>query len=494
MQAVAVDEVLNTAEDVELLPLGWIRVPISDVARLRSEKADPRTDGKLPFVGMDDIEADGLRVVQMRPFSEMRSLGNRFRVGDMLYGRLRPYLNKTATVSVVGACSGELLVFEPTSAVHVRYLQYFMHSRRFVLWVSSVTSGDRPRISFDVAASYTMPLPPFAEQKRIVVRIDALFAEIEEGEAALASARKGLETFRRALLKSAVTGDLTKDWRAANPPTESGQDLLTRISRERATAPRTRVRRSAETTPFDTSALPHLPESWVWSRLDVVGEIRSGQTPKGIEGVTHPSGGIPWFKVSSMNSVTEEQPLKISEWNLTERDALALGMQILPVGAICFPKRGGSILTNKKRRLGTSGTIDLNMMAYIPHEELSSLSWLFFLNLDLKTIFDGSNVPQINYGDVAYLPIPIPPPSEAAEILRRVSEALSAMDDTRTILDAEAADAARLKQSILKSAFEGRLVPQDPNDEPATALLARLADNPAAERRPRGRRKAQAAS
>jgi type I restriction enzyme S subunit len=79
-------------------------------------------------------------------------------------------------------------------------------------------------------------------------------------------------------------------------------------------------------------------------------------------------------------------------------------------------------------------------------------------------------------------PIPIPPPAEADEVVRRVSDALSASADTLVLLDAEAADAARLKQSILKAAFEGRLMPQDPADEPAGALLARLVSHPTAKR------------
>jgi type I restriction enzyme S subunit len=83
------------------------------------------------------------------------------------------------------------------------------------------------------------------------------------------------------------------------------------------------------------------------------------------------------------------------------------------------------------------------------------------------------------------LPVPVVRQSEAAEILRRVSEALAAVADTQALLDAEAADAARLKQSILKAAFEGRLSFQDPADEPASALLARVR---AATERPERRR------
>ena len=90
----------------------------------------------------------------------------------------------------------------------------------------STVSGDRPRIDFATIAGFDFPLAPLAEQRRIVARVDALFAEIAEGEAALAAARKGLDTFRRALLKAAVSGELTKDWRAANPATETGHDLL----------------------------------------------------------------------------------------------------------------------------------------------------------------------------------------------------------------------------------------------------------------------------
>jgi type I restriction enzyme S subunit len=105
-----------------------------------------------------------------------------------------------------------------------------------------------------------------------------------------------------------------------------------------------------------------------------------------------------------------------------------------------------------------------------------------------------TNLASISLSKISMLPVPIPPPTEAVEILRRVSDALSSAADTLAMLDAEAADAARLKQSLLKAAFEGRLARQDPADEPANALLARLKaqnSNRAAIRPPKPKRHAR---
>ena len=105
-----------------------------------------------------------------------------------------------------------------------------------------------------------MPVAPLPEQRRIVARIDELFAEIAEGEAALERARQGLDTWRRALLKAAVTGELTRDWREANGPTETGADLLARIraGREASGQKILRSRKSIGAAPLDIAALPLL--------------------------------------------------------------------------------------------------------------------------------------------------------------------------------------------------------------------------------------------
>jgi type I restriction enzyme S subunit len=486
---------LPDGEGLTPLPEGWDLVRISAVARLRSEKADPQSDAGLRFVGMDDIRTNGLKVIQTRAFSEMKSLGNRFHAGDLLYGRLRPYLNKTAVVGEEGACSGELLVIETTPAIDVRYLQFFLHSRRFVGWVSSVTSGDRPRISFETAANFEISLAPLAEQRRIVARVDALFAEIAEGEAALAAARRGLDTFRRALLKAAVTGELTKDWREKNTVTETGHDLLARIVKSRAAKAPAKGRPHRTARPLETSFLPNFPEGWCRAALaDMV--------------ISGPTNG---YSPKKSNDGTGTLALKLTATtkghiDLSSRAIKALS-ETISAGSDLFLKPGDLLFQrgNTVEYVGIAaiyeGPADKyiypDLMIRVRTTDPSVAEWIWRVANSpqgRKYMSDNATgtagtMPKISGEILRNFPVPIPPPAEATEILRRVSDALAASADTLAVLDAEAADAARLKQSILKAAFEGRLSAQDPAEEPASALLARLATKPTVTRAKRGRAK-----
>lgn len=479
-------------ETGQVLRYGWVHVPIDMVVQLRSEKADPRVEGHLPFVGMDDIETDGLTVAQTRPFSGMKSLGNRFRPGDMLYGRLRPYLNKTAIVDREGACSGELLVLAPSAAIDVRYLQYFMHSRRYVGWVSAAVSGDRPRVGFETLSGFAIPLAPLAEQRRIVARVDALFAEIAEGETALAVARKGLDIFRRALLKAAVTGELTKDWRAANPVSESGHDLLARIAKERATKSQAKGRgqRTADVPPLQTSFLPSLPENWTYATLGELFDVSTGSTPSRSD-PTLWNGGIPWVssgEVAFCRIRTTRETISIAGLGNPATRLNPIGTVLLAMIGEGKTRGQCAILDVAAANNQNAAAIRVSATPIPPEFVYEVLEERYFRS---RRESQGGNQPALNGGKVAEMAIPLPPLNEISEILRRLSEARSAAADTLAVLDAETAEAARLKQSILKAAFEGRLVPQDPADEPASALLTRLATDGPAPRAERGRAKSR---
>jgi type I restriction enzyme S subunit len=334
------------------------------------------------------------------------------------------------------------------------------------------------------------PLAPIAEQRRIVTQVNALFAEIAEGEAALAAARKGVDMFRRALLKAAVTGELTKDWRTSNHKSETGHALLRRIAKDRATkAPaRGRRRRNADAQPLDISSLTELPEGWAWATVD---EVKTGQQRNGISIPGTPSP--PGVKAMRLDALTARGlnldavryiPLpegRVQDYRVNSGDLLISRANGSPefVGRAVYVANIDETVVFPDTIIRYPLGVDQQIGRWV------ELAWNspFGRSQIRRLAKTTAGILKISQEDIAQIALPVPPLAEAAEILRRVSDALSAAADTLAMLDAEGADVARLKQSILKAGFEGRLVPQDPADEPASALLARLGPHPTAKRR-----------
>jgi type I restriction enzyme, S subunit len=486
------------------VPEGWTWAKIEEVAPVNPstnfDTLDPASE--LPFVPMAAVaeETGKIDLSARRPLQSVSKGYVRFREGDVIFAKITPCMENGKVAPVVGVPGGyaagstEFHVFRP-AAVDQRYLWYWLVGRGFRGRAKGNMSGSagQLRVPVDWLREADIPLPPLVEQRRIVGRVDALFAEITEGETALAAARKGLDTFRRALLKAAVTGELTKDWRAVIPITETSSDLLARIAKDSANKTAPKGRRRADSTPLDTSSLHVLPKGWTWATL---GEVT-------ISGPTN--GYSP--KKSADGSGTLALKLTATtkgQIDLTDRAIKSLSETISP-GSDLFLKPGDLLFQrgNTAEYVGIAAVYegpsdkyvypDLMIRVRTASPKLTEWIWRVANSpLGRKYMIDKASgtagtMPKISGETLRNFPVPIPPPAEAAEILRRVSDALTAAADTKALLDAEAADAARLKQSILKAAFEGRLVPQDPTDEPASALRARLADNPAVMPGKRGR-------
>ncbi|MGD1016595.1 MAG: restriction endonuclease subunit S [Roseiarcus sp.] len=355
------------------------------------------------------------------------------------------------------------------------FLRYFvLFARRRLYDAASGTTFKE--LSGRAMEQIVFPLAPLPEQRRIAARIDALFAEVAEGEAALAAARKGLETFRRALLKAAVSGELTKDWREANPTSETGAGIFARVAKARAKMGNNR--RSGETNQLHVDALPALPHSWAWATLGQVGEIVGGVT---VDNKRKPDDPIrvPYLRVANVQrghiDLSEVKSIVV-EKSAAERLRLAAGDLLLNEGGdrdkigrgwVWAGEIDDMIHQNHVFRVRVvQGLVNPHLVSHYANE----MGRRFFIDEGKQT----TNLASISLSKISTLPVPIPPPSEAAEIVRRVADALAAVADAQSLLDAEAADAARLRQSILKAAFAGRLSVQDPADEPARAMLARL--------------------
>jgi type I restriction enzyme S subunit len=149
-------------------------------------------------------------------------------------------------------------------------------------------------------------------------------------------------------------------------------------------------------------------------------------------------------------------------------------MKIYPAGTIIFPKRGGAIATNKKRILIQPSSIDANTMALTPHGCFGDYFWTWFYTMDLGILADGSSVPQINNPDIQPLEVPLPPLAEQQEIVRRVAGLFALADQLEMRLAQARGQVAKLTPALLARAFAGQLVPQNPKDEPSSALLERI--------------------
>lgn len=254
------------------LPEGWCWSLLSDVAFVNPATSFDHlaASDSVTFVPMAAVaeETGTIDLSVERPMKEVAKGYVRFAEGDVIFAKITPCMEngKIAPVPTlrqgVAAGSTEFHVLRPL-AVEQRYLWYWLVGRTFRGRAQRNMSGSAGQLRVPVTylRESEVPVPPLAEQRRIVARIDALFEEIAEGERALEAARKGLETYRRALLKAAVTGELTADWRETTDVDVSGRDIVRLIEHDLRLATR------RATPSGEPAGLPRIPDTWAWSTL-----------------------------------------------------------------------------------------------------------------------------------------------------------------------------------------------------------------------------------
>ena len=384
-----------------------------------------------------------------------------------------------------------LIRFRPV-IIDELFLSYFLKSPAYWLAISESKLGIAVQnVNATKLKKIALPIAPLPEQHRIVAKIEELFTKLDAGVNELHKAQSQLKRYRQSVLKASFEGKLTEAWRAEHQDEiEPASVLLERILKERrekweaeqleqmkAKGKRPKddkwKAKYKEPVATDTSELPELPNGWRWTMVGNIGLVASGQTPKGINDLNL-DGEIPFYKISDMNKLGSEKFMQAAEITLDDNQTAKLGIHVRKQGTVIFPKRGGAIATNKKRILSCPSAYDLNIMGVLPYIVPTDFFYQWLLSIDLAALSDGSNVPQLNHKDIDPLPFPLPPLLEQQTIVSEVESRLTIADEVEKTITAELKRAEQLHQSILKKAFSGKLVPQDPNDEPASVLLERI--------------------
>lgn len=197
------------------VPKNWVWVRLGAVCYASKEKSNDFSN-EIKYIGLEHLEKDK-GIVGFSSADKVKSTKNAFQESQILYGRLRPYLNKHDIASFSGVCSTDILVFEASVLVANVLVDKFFNLPFFIEYVVANSKGiNLPRVSEETVLNTTFPLPPLLEQQRIVERIEELFAKLDEAKERLQEVANSFAVRKAAILHKAFTGELTQQWRREN--------------------------------------------------------------------------------------------------------------------------------------------------------------------------------------------------------------------------------------------------------------------------------------
>lgn len=480
----------------------------------------------IPWVSPKDMKQDDIHSAEMSVSQKALDKTSLSRVtkGSLIMVTRSGILSRTFPVAI-NHCdvviNQDLKALIPFSGVNAKFLmlmcQYFTHQ---ILADCSKQGTTVASINTSSLQGFKVPLAPTPEQLRIVAKIEALFSEIDHGVEELKAAQQKLKRARQALLKAAFEGKLTARWRAENPDKlESPEALRQRIQAEREAYQRRQLeewekaveewrasgsegrkpRKPRFSEPLLLSKeeihdLPELPKGWLWERYgNLCSLVRNGISKKPSSGQ-----GLKVFRISAVRPMR----LDLSDYRYFD-DVEQYEDYVLTSGDLLFTRYNGSrhyvgvsaVFRSDDRYVFPDKLVQTRLLPgdmspeYYQYATNSGGSRRFIESM-IRTTAGQSGV---SGADIKSMPVPVCSKNEQVKIVEALESRLSEIEQLEGVLQASLQRAESLKQSILKQAFSGRLVPQDPDDEPASELLARIraereAEQAAAPRRRRGKK------
>lgn len=430
------------------LPANWVLTTLGTVVQYGSTaKAEPNEIADDDWVlELEDIEKDSSRLLQKMTFlqRQSKSTKNRFQAGDVLYGKLRPYLNKVLTADEPGYCTTEILPLKSGAHLDNRYLFYWLKHPAFLKYVEAESHGmNMPRLGTEAGKAAPFVLAPRNEQTRIANQLDTLLTRIQSCNDRFDAIPALLKRFRQAVLDAALNGAFSDN------PVEGGEPIIC---------------------------------------LSSIASVGTGSTPLRSNAQFFANTGTPWVT----SSATSEAIIQRASEFVTPAAISAHRLKIYPKGTLLVAMYGEGKTRGQVAELGIDAAIN-QACAAVRVDNTQALTAFVKLALqanylNMRELAEGGNQPNLNLSKVKEFEIPLPPLDVQTKIVRRVEALFSLADRIEARANAARNQAQRLSPLVLAKAFRGELVQQDPQDEPASVLLQRLAaTQPAKAKASRGR-------
>jgi len=479
------------------LPISWVWSTIAEIAlqvitgNTPSKKDDSNYGGDIPFVKPPEL-LDRPVYDSVDKLSKKGSKSARILPKHSVLVSCIGILGKTGLNKIPIGFNQQINAIIFPAYLNPFFGFYYAQTSYLKQWMTKLASATTlPIVNKSKFESIPIPLPPLPEQHRIVAKIDELFTRLDAGIKSLKNAQAQLKRYRQSVLKAAVEGRLTAEWREQGKdeyePADKQLKCILKERRERWEAeqlakykskgkkpPRNWQDKYKEPTPPNTTNLPELPEGWIWCTCDQL-------TIKIVDGTHHTpkytEQGIPFISVKDVRDnkiyfnackyISEEEHIR-----LTQR---------------CFPQKGDVLIT-KSGTIGRTAVVDRHhefslFVSVALLKRCSEAIYSKYLKLFLDGYIQSINIQQsikggliknLHLEDLRIVPLRLVPEREQKEIVKKVDQLYSIIEKTDLLIKSELKRAQSLRQTILKRAFDGKLVSQDPNDLPASVLLKRI--------------------
>jgi type I restriction enzyme S subunit len=481
------------------LPVGWVLLPIKSLGKTVTGNTPPTKEldnygGDISFIKpselVDQPVSAGRETISNKGAEKARIMPK----GGVLVSCIGN-LGKTAIAKRDVAFNQQINAILFNESVIPEYGFYYFQTANFRKDLESLASATTISIvNKSKFESISVPIAPPEQQQRIVAEIEKQFSRLDEAVAGLKRIQANLKRYRASVLKSAAEGKLTAEWRKQHPDTEPAEQLLQRILKERRAhweqaelekmqaagkPPKDDKWKQKYKEPVapDVLGLPALPEGWIWVSLSMLAEnIQIGPFGSLLHKSDYVIGGIPLVNPSHIKG---QKIIANFDLTIAKSKYDSLTKYVMHKNDIVMGRRGemgrcAVVLDNEHGWLCGTGSLFIRLFSNTNPifccNVLSSKRIKNFLNENSI----GTTMQNLNQKILHDIPIPICSLNEQNEAIQQIERRLSIADEVEQQINTNLKRAERLRQSILKKAFSGRLVPQDSNDESAGVLLEKI--------------------
>ncbi|TBI87281.1 restriction endonuclease subunit S [Salmonella enterica] len=460
------------------LPEGWVDTQLGNIVdygkatkRVLSDVNDDTW-----VLELEDIEKESSKLLSTIRASErpFKSTKNSFKRGDVLYGKLRPYLNKIIIAKEDGVCTTEIIPLCAEPSCCNKYIFYWLKSSTFQGYSYGV---NMPRLGTADGLKAPLRLAPLAEQKIIAEKLDTLLAQIDSTKARLEQIPQILKRFRQAVLAAAVSGNLTAEWRMNNNSNiveEEIEKVKNKLIAKKI------IKKDLIYSKLDRKY--PIPSDWLYVKLQSIAtKITDGEhkTPK-----REPAGQLlisarniqdGYLKLSDVDYVGDAEFQKLR--NRCDPDSGDVLISCSgSIGRVCL------VDENSKYVMVRSVALIKLMQDFVINKYMMYLLQSPLLQKEIEENSKSTAQANLFLGPIKNLGIPLPPVPEQAEIVRRVEQLFAYADTIEKQVNSALTRVNSLTQSILAKAFRGELTAQWRTENPslisgensAAALLEKI--------------------